>query len=345
MVAIMVTVIIMMVISLIVIGFTRVIRREQRQVLDRQLSTQAFYAAESGVNDVADRIPGILDTNPNYEKDDCADDATLSNVVLDASTSVQVTCTLVDPTPQTLVYSGIGSESKVVPIISKNPAQTIQRIRIVWRDEAARNENFTTPNNCNDHYSSAGGNRFPPASIWNCTVGIMRIDLVPTQNGVFLSRSSLQANAFTALFYPGSGGSGSFAYATARGTNQGAIHQTRCTAGSPAVCTMEITGLAIFSSNSFHMRMKTLYGVSNVTIEAGDLLGNNYELRGAQALVDVTGKANDVLRRIQVRVPASILGRQNLPDFALQTTDDICKRLSVVPNINFISSDCPGDPY
>ena len=50
-VSLMMTLVIMLVISLIVIGIAQLSRREQRQALDNQLSTQAFYAAESGVND------------------------------------------------------------------------------------------------------------------------------------------------------------------------------------------------------------------------------------------------------------------------------------------------------
>lgn len=44
----MITIVMMVVISLIVVGFTQVANRNRRQSLDRQLSTQAFYVAESG---------------------------------------------------------------------------------------------------------------------------------------------------------------------------------------------------------------------------------------------------------------------------------------------------------
>jgi hypothetical protein len=50
-VSIIVCMIIMTILSLITIGFAQIMAREQRQALDRQLSSQAFYAAESGVND------------------------------------------------------------------------------------------------------------------------------------------------------------------------------------------------------------------------------------------------------------------------------------------------------
>lgn len=339
MVAIMITIVIMIVISLIVVGFTKVIRREQRQALDRQLSTQAFYAAEAGVNQIREQIPAILTADPSYEKTTCGDDAQISNVQLDTSTGVVVTCTLVDPSPPSLIYGSINHESKIVPIISADPTDEIERITLTWRDDAGRPESFTTPGNCNNHF--AGPNRFP-SSGWNCTVGVLRIDLVPTQGTI--SRAGLQANAFTAFLYPGSGGSANMTYGSASGNAQGETVRTVCTPGTPAECKMDIDTSAL-NSNSFHLRMRTLYGASNVTIEAGSSAGSNYELTGAQALIDVTGKANDILRRIQVRVASSDLSRQNLPDFAIQGSNDICKRFRVIPNQSFVESDCPADPY
>jgi len=87
MVSIMVTMILMIVMSLIVVGFAQVSRRNQRVALDRQLSTQAFYAAESGVNDAREfldaygkrvelRYPGAQANEPSASPD--APERTLS---------------------------------------------------------------------------------------------------------------------------------------------------------------------------------------------------------------------------------------------------------------------------
>jgi hypothetical protein len=46
-------------------------------------------------------------------------------------------------------------------------------------------------------------------------------------------------------------------------------------------------------------------------------------------LVDSTGKANDVLRRIAARV--NIANTIDAPDFAIQTRDTICKRYTIIP--------------
>ena len=53
----------MIVMSLIVLGFAQISRRNQRESLDRQLSTQAFYAAESGVNDARELITTAAQNN------------------------------------------------------------------------------------------------------------------------------------------------------------------------------------------------------------------------------------------------------------------------------------------
>ena len=52
-------------------------------------------------------------------------------------------------------------------------------------------------------------------------------------------------------------------------------------------------------------------------------------LRDGQAEVDATGRAADVLRRIQVRVP--IKRNFIFPEFALGTADSICKRFVTWP--------------
>jgi hypothetical protein len=53
-------------------------------------------------------------------------------------------------------------------------------------------------------------------------------------------------------------------------------------------------------------------------------------LSGAQALVDATGKAQDVVRRVQVHIPLG--GNQYAPDFGVQSATGICKRYLVDGN-------------
>ena len=78
MAAILITLIMMIVISLIVLGFAQITRHDQQQALDKQLSTEAFYAAESGINDAINAIQNLnyLTSHPNG-KTNCGYDSAL----------------------------------------------------------------------------------------------------------------------------------------------------------------------------------------------------------------------------------------------------------------------------
>ena len=110
-VAIIVAALIMIILSLITIGFTRIMQREQRQSLDRQLSRQALYAAESGINDVY----SSLKNNPNLpeQKTTCdvvgqiggQDNPALNGGKIDESGQIEYTLSLIHISEPTRLLS------------------------------------------------------------------------------------------------------------------------------------------------------------------------------------------------------------------------------------------------
>ena len=54
--SIFISMIIMVIVSLILIGFVQYSNSEQKQSLDRQLQDEAFYSAESGINQVVQAL-------------------------------------------------------------------------------------------------------------------------------------------------------------------------------------------------------------------------------------------------------------------------------------------------
>ena len=62
--AIVVALVLILVLSLLTIGFAELMRHEQRSALDKQLSSQAYYAAESGVNDAVSAAASNLPRPP-----------------------------------------------------------------------------------------------------------------------------------------------------------------------------------------------------------------------------------------------------------------------------------------
>lgn len=320
-VAIMVTMILMIVISLIVLGFAQISRRNQRQALDRVLSTQAFYAAETGVNDARDLInTAVLAGSTIPAKSNCGAGAGIYSSLspdLDASANdeAEYTCVMVNPTPDTLLYGDVGKQSTIVPIISAS-GTNISRIALTWET----GDSTSTPTaNC----PTSTVNAFSSTSNWLCGYGVMRIDLVPT-NGSF-NYATLQNNTMTTFLIPfSSGGTTTTAYAAGGGNNRIGLD---C---SDANCPFGITGLSV---NQYYMRISSIYkDVTSLRVSAYDASNNLLSLRDAQAVIDSTGKAQDVLRRIQVHVPLTASSQNLLSDYVMQSTDSICKRFVVMDN-------------
>jgi hypothetical protein len=330
MAAIIITIIIMIILTLVVIGFAQITRRQQRQVLDRQLNTQAYYAAETAVNDAATAIasnPNLDLTNPLY-KTDCnkfAADAGLNKNVDPSGTNnnVSFSCLLVDSAPNSLEYSDISSNSQVVPL-KTNGLQSIDHLRVSWQDKA---------NTANNSQCTTSKSPLPSSAGYLCPYGILRADLVRDDTGLY-NIGSLENQLFSAFFLPSTTNNEIPTMASGTGYANGGILQfIKCaggayspTATAPKRCTALINGLG--GGKSYMLRLRSIYKSSAVTIIGYDAADNPVSLVGVQAAVDATGKANDVLRRIQVRIPNA---KYIYPDFGLQSVTDICKNLVVLP--------------
>jgi predicted outer membrane repeat protein len=343
MVAIMVTMILIIVITLIVLGFAQIIRRNQRQALDHQLSTQAFYAAESGVNDVRKRIQVALENGETVvAKNSCGNSGGAVNTFyytgpnqlqpdLDASANVKYVCVLVDAAPSELVYDTIGMTSTVVPLTS-NSGANFETITLEWQAKDDPTPLVGCPTDIVDEFSSTGD--------WDCGYGVLRFDMVPT-NSATMDINSLANDTMTSFAVPfASGGETApigFAAGTANGKN---VFGASCT---DARCTATIN-VASRNSNKFHLRLSSIYKGVGLKIRGTVTGGTAAELTGAQAAIDSTGKAQDITRRIKVTVPLRNSSNNALPDYALQSSDSICKRFAAMTNYYTADISIVSDP-
>ncbi len=324
MVSILITIILLIVVSLIVLGFAQIARRNQRQAVDRQLSTQAFYAAETGINDVRSLIKTAINNGTAVPaKTDCTNGSGATAAfysalqpTLSAANNVSYTCVMVNTAPPTLQYDDIGYPSTVVPVKSSNGAN-IDRIQLTWQSKDG------TAHPATGCPASAGS--FPTTGAWtatNCGYGVLRVDLVPT--GGTLTMSGLQDNTMTSFFVPTSGGTTTVAYPAASPASRNGSNLVAATCTDTG-CTMNITGL---NADQYYMRLSSIYKNVRLQVNATDSSNNKLSLQGAQAMIDSTGKAQDILRRVQVRVPLTGSGGNQLSDYAIQTTDAVCKRFA-----------------
>ena len=348
--AIIVATVIMIILSLITVGFARLMRREQRQALDRSLSTQAFYAAESAVNDAVRKIQD--ETSPlTSDKTTCSQDNNFTGTV-DGTLGSSYTCLLIDQAPPTLEYtqgSVTTTSSKVIPIRAvddDNLPVKIGRISIAWEDPYLTTTD-TTLSSTPVFTCPAGDPSLPTFGNWNSkTPGMLRIDVIPAD---ILDRSSLQTKTASFYAYPGSStcnGAGQTAVALSSqlgDANKGQIIKVNCAPGTvPRDCELNIDMDPAYQNFLYYVRIRSIYRASDMTIRTYDTASpkNQLSIRGAQVQIDATGKVNDVLRRIQVRVP--VTKSYPIPEFVLQTTDSICKQLEVAPApANIVNNGCP----
>lgn len=335
MISIMTTMVLMIVISLIVLGFAQISRRNQKESLDRQLSTQAFYAAETGVNDARELIQNAVGAGTEVaEKTGCTDSGaggfySSLNPVLDAAANVKYSCLLVDPSPDVLRYSDVGTTSIIVPVNSES-GEPFSRIKLDWQ---TKNPIDNPNDNCPISLpASAGNGQFLPTASWACGYGVLRFDLVPTSGP--LSVDGLRNSTMTTFAVPfRSGGTTTMPYAASVAN----VNNAKGVSCSNSSCSLTINTL---NANSYYLRISSLYRNVSLQVSGANASGAELEIKGAQAVIDSTGRAQDVLRRIQVNVPLSATSLNQLSDYAIQSTDALCKRFSV--QSGFFDSDVNG---
>lgn len=331
MVSIMITMIMMLVITLIVIGFAQVTRRNQREALDRQLSTQAYYAAETGVNDAVKYLStapiGSLATNT-----DCTSFITTAGLAAKAklSNSSQYTCLQVDPNPPELTQAPLSSSASTVWPIKDANGKKFKSLTFAWDKNSA----YAGASSCAVPLAT-----FPPVGAWNCKFGVLRVDLVQVDSSAVGTDGAGLAQETVSLFLKPSGGAPSYTlFDFKNNANKSILVSGSCTA---TTCSSTLNFLATASSFEYYARITMLpYQSSDSVTLTGTTATGPALFTGGQAIIDSTGKSQDELRRIQERVPlTAALNNLPLPQNSLESTGAICKQLTV--STGLYQSLCP----
>ncbi len=319
--SIIIVMIIIMILTLFVLAMARNAQREQRQALDRQLSSQAFYAAESGVNDTTNYVRENLTTLPAEKtKCDTGEFPGFPTEPLTADNVVKYTCVLYDLTPEVLEYANINSSGKNIPLQNAND-QGISNLTVSWESPQGGN---------NISGCSFSDNRLPQSWPDSCDIGMLRIEIFQAHN---MSRDNLINNAYTVFVYPSNSSEGTTEFGWGQGntglSQQGIVAHASCQDSRSPKCQITINNAGITGGSIKYMRVRTLYkDSSRVTVSAESTSGK-VEFKNAQMVIDSTGKANDVLRRIRVHVP--IIPDFNYSPYVVKTMGDMCKLLNVYP--------------
>jgi hypothetical protein len=194
-------------------------------------------------------------------------------------------------------------------------------------------------NQCNNLYPATGG-----GTTWTYT-GMLRAELVSIND---VSRDGLINNALTTFLCPSTSAANTVAYnSSTTGVNSGTIISGNCSTPNttnPQYCNAYITGLGSLNEDTFFLVLRSIYNptAATVTLYGADgtgsvTAGNILDIKDAQFLVDSTGKAQNVLKRIQVRIPTHN-NYYYAPNGAISS---VCKQLSLTPTSSSTSAACP----
>lgn len=330
--SVIVTVMIILIATLIVLAMSQNAMRSQRQALDRQLDSEAYYAAESGINDSVEFIRSNASSSDlPKQKEKCDTNAfgpsSLSKIPqgsVSTDSLVKYTCILYDLIPTTLQYS-VSDKSTIIPIQDAD-GEGVTSLNFEWENKNAVATEF---NGC----PGAGDISLPESWFDNCDAGILRVEVIDPN---VLNRGDLVRNDFVSFIMPTKPGSITTALSINDGdkNKKGVFGYGKCDPArvDGAKCRITIGGIGIQGSSRMYLRIKSIYADSNLIITGKkDSRGHEpVKFLNAQMIIDSTGKASDILKRIQVRVP--LLPKYDLPEFAINSTDGICKKMNVYPN-------------
>lgn len=335
--SIVIALVLIVILGLITVGFAQLARREQQDSLDKQLATQAYDAAESGVNDAYHDITTIDSSTGNYYLNSSnvpgpttcvtptsvhgglsptADTYTPS---VNTQNGVSYTCLLVNLQPPNLLYNNVFPDtSRTVNFSTPASNATLHSLTFTWNTADNKTAIPTFPADA----------KFPPVSGWN-SPAVLQVSLTPLPASG-LARTSLINDTFTAYFYPASASTPGTYSQNSTPQNQGLLVPSQCNAQGS--CTGTITsienGPASGVGEWYNLHILDYYDESQNIIVTGKDTNNAPVQFIGQDQIDVTGKARYVLKRLQERVQPNQL--PTLPNYAIEA-QDVCKRFSTYP--------------
>lgn len=281
------------VLTMIAIGFAFVVRNDQRQTLDRYLSYQAQYAAESGVNQAINNIRTAQATLGAVPSGD-----TCQAYDFSGDGSVKATCVTWSTEADYIYKESLGSE----PFISKLLVDPdLSTITITWQKKDKPN------------YGSFG--TILP-DIDSSNVPILRFSIMARVGATY------DSTTFKQLYIVPSVGGGSISL-TSVGASDGSIVAADCTLDG--TCSMTFSNAVIYQPDSV-LSLSAIGEVADwVKIEAYQG-GTRRKLKEAQITIDSNAIAQDVTKRVQARIP--FMADTWNPGF-VAAANEICKDIKI----------------
>lgn len=338
-------------VTIVTTGFVQIMISNQEEATDNDLSQSAYDAALAGVEDAkrallrlknceqAGQSGCVTTVNSALASQDCDSlgDAGVANFangevrVGEQSLNQAYTCVKVQRnTPSTTGTLTAEDGGKLVHLKGES---SFNRVRISWFSEndvsglppADRTPNYSYP---------AGANigLLPQKAAWpQSRPSVLRAQLIQFSSITPINLSSFDGNnARTVFMWPGTAGATTGSFGThirrASPNPSTALLDTQCRNSFTSVylCTMELLmpGGVPAANREAYLQLAAFYNDTSYMVELRNGT-NTVNFEGVQPIVDSTGRASDLFRRVKARV--SLNSETTLPNAALSLNNNLCK--------------------
>ncbi len=368
----------MLLITVLTVSFLRLMILEQQQSLDNDLSDSAKASAQSGLEDGkrailkyqglagGDPLKAQLATALNSTACDAITGSApitsalginaTGNAVGNAQLNQYYTCLNVQLNTSDYLGQEPAGQSDFIPLHA-GPSDVFDQIKISWH--------LLSSTVGTDGDGQPGGlapsttllpliNPTVPSNSWTQQryPAYLRVQLYGYPSGSF-DRSGLTQRSRTVFLVPSTSGPAVVDLGTADGTP--GVFDSAKAAPTPAVCSPAFTNYGSYDcnatlslpaglpspGNTYFLRVTPIYGQTHFRVQLyHSSPGNVINFNEVQPVIDATGRANDVYRRLQARVRLDTVGQ--VPEYVVESADTICKNEEITSDPAFYrANSCP----
>lgn len=331
------------IISILAMAYARTIIAQQRQSINYDLSTRAYYAAEAGVQDAIRGLnadPAILEAGQNV----CKSGATymggsIDGTLGDSQGALAYTCQLVDPTPSVLSGSTT-SDSALWKIATPQNSAQGYAVTVKWSNPSSSDQTLIP--------REGDSKLMPPIGVWQSAGGnyhpLLRVSFISAPAGA--TRSDYGQEVY--FLNPTSQNPTPIDVNPQAGIQQDekkVVQNSKCEAGdnSGGFKCSQTFGVpkSLVDAGSLYMVVHSVYAKTNYEITLAEKTGKELGFKNNVVTIDVTAKAGDVFRRVRQQVPVGGGYKESWFDASgLVVGDGICKLFTVGTSPVQFSSSC-----
>jgi Tfp pilus assembly protein PilX len=349
-------------IAIVTVSFVRIAVRDQQQATTADLSQSAYDSAQAGVEDAKrallryqaicpiDTLAGCAAERALLTSNTCNDSvrrvvgAVTDEVVVkqnSGDTKLDQAYTCVKVALDTTDFTGTlqADGSKLIPLTGTSAFDTVT---LEWY--SATDLQSSSDFSVDLQPASSLSQPLFAKNLWTAKrPSVMRAQLMQVGSTFTLTdfndtNASSQSNANTLFLYPTGTGSNpttidslAFGARDTRKSGTGAPQKVTCSSdlsGGGYACRVQLTlPTPINGGNrTAFLRLSALYNQTNYRISLSQA-STTVRFRAVQPQIDVTGRANDLFRRLQTRVESN--DNFPYPDATVDITGSLCKDFSV----------------